>query len=150
MDNTEVSLANKKDKKPMSVAPNKKKKIACIVTFVVGVVMLIVGAVFLGLKLVEQPEIADGEYLVSAESWALENAEEQVVWDFTEMGKGVLTTDGHVHDYDFVWKLEDGELLIETDWLYELENKYDYKLDQSNGVLTLTDGDAEYVFVAQP
>lgn len=152
MDNLEINLSDTKTKKPMSVAPNKskKKKIACITTFVIGIIMLIVGAVFLVMRLTGQSEVADGEYLVSAENWALENAEEQVVWDFTEVGKGILTTDGHEHDYEFMWELEDGKLLIRTDWLYELDNTYEYKLDQSNGVLTLTDDDGEYMFVAQP
>ena len=31
----------------------------------------------------------------------------------------------------------------------ELNNEYDYSLDQSNGILTLTDDDESYRFVAQ-
>ena len=44
--------------------------------------------------------------------------------------------------------LEDGKLKIETKWLYDLENDYDYKLDQKSGILTLNDGENEYKFIA--
>ena len=81
------------------------------------------------------------------------NAEEtncipSVFWNFTEIGKGTLTTNNHVNDYDFIWALEDGKLLIETDWLYKLEDEYEYALDQNNGTLTLTKGDETIVFRA--
>ena len=124
----------------------KKKMIAGITTLAIGVVVLIVGVVFLVVRLVAGPGVPDGEYLVSAKEWTLEGAE-GVVWDFTEVGKGKLTTNNHVNDYDFIWSLEDGRLLIETDWLYELENAYDYKLDRGAGVLTLTEGEKEIKFV---
>ena len=91
--------------------------------------------------------MADAEYLVAAENWTLEDAE-GVIWDFTKIGEGTLTTNDHQNDYDFIWAIKDDKLLIETDWLYELENEYEYSLDQGAGVLTLTDGDSEYRFVA--
>lgn len=135
----------------------KKKKIISIAVFAVGMVTLVVGVVFLVLGLLRGAAMQDGEYLVSAGEWVLDNpncTEEdcagKVIWKFTEVGKGTLTTNGHVDDYDFIWSLLDGKLLIETDWKYQLENEYSYEVDQGSGVLTLTDdGGAAYKFVLQ-
>lgn len=144
-----------------------KKKIISIVILVVGVVVLGVGTVFLVLHLTQAPVVADGEYLVSAGEWVL-NSEEcsepeaskepeassecgtpSVIWKFTEIGKGTLTTNNHVNDYDFAWALEDGYLAMRTNWLYELDNNYEYKLDQKTGELTLTADGKDYRFVAK-
>lgn len=158
MENTEV----KKDKKKIDKVndPRKKKKILSIGVFVLGVIMLVVGIVFLVLSVLKGNAVADGEYLVAAENWVLTDCGDEdcdkVIWDFTEIGKGSLTTDGGEHNYDFKWAIKDGKLDIQTDWLYELNNEYEYSLDQSNGVLTLRDIDTEedaeveYRFAAQP
>jgi len=127
--------------------PLQKKKIISISVLVVGLVMLVVGVVFLVLGLVKGAGVADGEYLVAADNWTLENGP-GVIWDFTEIGKGTLTTNNHENDYDFIWAIEDGKLKIETDWLYNLENEYEYELDQSAGVLTLTSDEGTYKFLA--
>ena len=127
----------------------KKKKVISISVLVIGLITLVVGVVFLVLNIMQANKAADGDFLVTAGNWTLEN-EPGVVWDFTEIGKGILTTNNHINDYDFKWALEDGKLLIETDWLYDLENEYTYNLDQSGKVLTLTTGDgAEYKFFAK-
>ena len=150
---------DKSEVKPKKVKSDKqhgrdKKKIACITTFVIGMITLIVGVVFLVLGLTGKAAVADGEYLVDAGNWTLTDCNEddcdEVVWDFTEIGKGKLTTDGHAHDWDFAWALEDGKMIIKTDWLYELDDEYEYSLDQNTGVLTLKNDDAEYRFVVQP
>lgn len=125
---------------------DKKKLIISLIVMAVGIVTLVVGLVFLVLKLTSKPAVADGEYLVSAKEWVLED-EPSVVWDFTEVGKGTLTTDGHTNDYDFIWALEEGRLLIETDWLYKLENSYDYELDRGAGRLVLTSGEETVTLV---
>ena len=70
-----------------------------------------------------------------------------VIWQFTEVGKGTLTTNNHINDYDFIWALEDGRLKIETKWLYDLENEYEYELNQADKTLILKDDDKEIVFV---
>ena len=124
-----------------------KKQIATIVTFIIGLAVLITGLVFLILRFTKGSAMADGEYLVSATNWTLEN-ENGVIWDFTEIGKGTLTTNDHKNDYDFIWSLEDGELKIETKWLYDMENDYEYTLDQNSGILTLRDDENEYRFIA--
>lgn len=126
-----------------------KKKIISIAVMACGIIMLIVGVVFWALKLNETPAVADGEYLVTAGSWKLED-QDSLVWNFTEIGKGTLTTNNHLNDYTFTWALEDGKILIETDWLYTLNNQFSYKLDQNAGTLLLSDGDNEYRFLAQP
>lgn len=158
MENTEVKKDKKKTDKVKD--PRKKKKILSIGVFVLGVIMLVVGIVFLVLNVLKGNAVADGEYLVAAEKWVLTDCGDEdcdkVIWDFTEIGKGSLTTDGGERNYDFKWAIKDGKLDIQTDWLYELDNEYEYSLDQSNGVLTLRDTDTEedaeveYRFAAQP
>ena len=71
-------------------------------------------------------------------AWEREDAP-SVVWNFTEIGKGTLTTNGHQNDYDFIWAIDGDKIKIETDWLYALDDEYIYTLDQSAGVLTLGD-----------
>ena len=126
----------------------KKKKIIFISVFAVGLATLIAGAVFLVLNLTRGADVADGEYLVSVEKWVLSDSD-RVEWKFTEIGKGTLTTNAHENDYDFLWSLEDGKMKVETDWLYDLENEYDYKLDQNAGELILSADGEEHKFVAQ-
>ena len=140
---------------------NKRKLIVSLVVMIVGLIALVVGVVFLVLGLARKAEVPDGEYLISATEWTLEdgsncaNAESDanctggsgVIWKFTEAGKGSLTTNNHKNDYDFIWALEDGNTLkIETKWLYDLDNTYEYRLDKSAGRLTLADGEKEFVF----
>ena len=125
----------------------KKRKIISISAFVLGIAALVAGITFLVLNIIKSNHAADADYLVSAENWTLQDSD-SVVWDFTEISKGTLTTNNHENDYDFIWSLEDGKLKVETDWLYDLDNEFSYTLDQSAGTLTLTDNDGEYVFVA--
>lgn len=126
----------------------KKKKIVSITALVVGLITLIVGVVFLVINLTKVSSMQDGEFLVEKGNWTLEN-ESGVVWDFKEDGKGSLTTNEHVNDYDFTWEITDGKLKIQTEWLYSLENEYTYQLDQGAGVLTLSDETTTYKFVAE-
>lgn len=148
-----------------------KKRISLIV-FIIGLITLVAGVVFLIVRLNSGPSIQDGEYLVSVGEWKLEGGEclhakcgdntkcvnensestivcdgDNVIWNFTEIGKGTLTTNNHVNDYDFIWALEDGKLKIETDWLYTLDDEFEYTLDQNNTTLTLTSGETEIKFV---
>ena len=71
-----------------------------------------------------------------------------VAWDFDEIGKGKLTTNGGLDEYDFIWAIEDNKLKIETDWLYPLENEYEYELNQESGLLKLAGGEKVYYFYA--
>lgn len=122
-----------------------KKRIS-IILLIIGLITLIAGVVFLILKLTAEPSVHDGKYLVSISEW-VEQGEPNVIWKFTEIGKGTLTTNNHANDYDFAWTIEDGRLKIDTEWLYTLSNEFDYTLDQNENILTLTSGDEDTVFV---
>ena len=148
-----------------------KKRISLIV-LIIGLITLVVGVVFLIVRLTAKPGVADGEYLVSVGEWkekgdhcdqakcaegtkclgpdgepAMLCNDTGVIWNFTEIGKGTLTTNNHTNDYDFTWALEDGKLKIDTEWLYTLNNEFDYTLDQNENMLTLVNGDEEIIFV---
>ena len=122
-----------------------KKRISLIV-LIIGLLTLIAGVVFLIVRLTAGPSVADGEYLVSVGEWT-EQGEPSIVWNFTGIGKGTLTTNNHTNDYAFVWALEDGKLKINTEWLYTLNNEFDYVLDQGSNILTLTSGNETFTFV---
>lgn len=110
------------------------------VLFGVGVVALVIGLAFLIIKAVSGPSVNNAEFLISAGEWVKEG-EPKVIWDFTEVGKGKLTTDGHLNDYKFIWSIEGNKLKIETTWLYDLNDEFEYSLDQGAKVLTLKNPD---------
>ena len=122
-----------------------KKRVSLIV-LIIGLLTLIAGVVFLIVRLNAGPSIADGEYLVSVGEWK-EQDEPSVIWNFTEIGKGTLTTNNHTNDYDFVWAIEDGKLKVNTEWLYTLNDEFDYTLDQNGNMLTLTRDDEKTIFI---
>ena len=155
----------------------EKKKRFSFIIFVIGILVLVFGLVLILLKLINiDDRMQDGEYLVEKKEWALVHTsttdepwstgtefitncgsggvktncidEVEVIWQFTEIGKGTLTTNDHLNDYDFIWALEDGKLKIETSWLYLLENEYEYELNQESGLLKLADGEKFYYFTA--
>lgn len=123
----------------------KKKLIVSIILFVLGIIALVVGLVMLIIKLLTGPAIRDGEFLVDIGEWTLED-NSSVIWNFTEIGKGKLTTNNHVNDYDFLWSVEGGKLKIETKWLYQLNDEYEYELNQGNRKLTLNE---ETIFIGK-
>ena len=115
----------------------RKQKISIII-FIIGLVALVTGVVFLVLRLNRKATLQDGEYLVSVGSFQRED-EPGVIWDFTEIGKGKLTTNNHLNDYDCIWALEDGKIKIETAWLYDLNDEYEYQLRDGNLILIRDD-----------
>lgn len=121
-----------------------------IAVFVIGILVLIGGLVFLIVRLINQPKTEDADFLISAGEWVRED-EPTVIWDFAEIGKGMLTTDGHMNDYPFAWAIKDEKLKVETDWLYDLADEFDYTLDQGAKILTikLKDEDIEIKFQAK-
>lgn len=123
-----------------------KKKNLSITLFIIGLLALVAGVACLIFNLTKAPATLDGDFLVTVGKWSLEDSE-GVIWDFTEVGKGTLTTNDHENDYDFIWAIEGNKLKIETDWLYTLEDEYTYKLDQGAKKLVLTDDEGEYTFV---
>lgn len=127
-----------KEKKPRR-EKNKKLR-AGIVVFVIGMATLVAGTVVMLINLLSVPGIRDAEFLVQVGSFARQDAP-GVIWNFTEIGKGTLTTNNHENDYDFIWAIEGEKLKIETDWLYELNNEFDYKIDKEKNTLTLIGGE---------
>ena len=101
---------------------------------------------FLLINILATPKVLDAEYLVQTGEWQLED-EPTVIWQFTEVGKGVLTTNAHTNDYNFIWAIDGNKIKIETDWLYKLNNEYTYELNQSNNQLVLTNNDGTFIFV---
>lgn len=143
---------------------DKKKHFISIVILAIGAMVLLAGVIFLIIRLQENnTKVPDGEYLAEIGKWKLDATSEScdtapaelcvagdgVEWEFTEIGKGKLTTNNHINDYEFIWAIKDGRLMIETDWLYPLENEYELNLDQNNGIMTLTTKDNTYVFVGE-
>ena len=126
-------------KKTKKTKGPKAKKWAKVL-FALGMVTLIVGVSMLVVRLVSKPGVADAEFLVSTGEW-IKDGSQSVIWNFTETGKGKLTTDGHLNDYDFEWSIDGNKLKIDTAWLYELNDEFNYSLDQGNKTLTLTNKD---------
>ena len=119
-----------------------------LVIFIIGILALLGGGGFLAYKLLGGTNTADADLLISAGTW-IKDGEPSVVWQFTEIGKGTLTTNNHTNDYDFIWALDGNKLKIETAWLYNLENEYTYSLDQSGKTLSLTANNQTITFVAE-
>lgn len=111
-----------------------------LVAMIIGLIVLVAGLVFLIIKLVTMPRMDDAEFLITAGEWVRED-QSNVIWDFTEVGKGTLTTDEHLNNYDFTWSLEGGKLKIETSWLYDLNDEFNYSLNQGDKVLTIKNDD---------
>lgn len=123
-----------------------KKKLP-LITFIIGLAVFVAGGVFLAINFLAKPQTADADYLVQIGTWSEEGTNGSVVWNFSEIGKGTLTTNSHINDYDFIWALDKDTIKIETAWLYDLNNEYTYTLDQSAQKLTLTDSNSKvYTF----
>lgn len=122
----------------------KKKKILSIIVFIIGLITLIVGVGFLVSKLIQTSAAQDEERLISVGSWVRED-EPSVIWNFAEEGKGKLTTNDNQNSYDFIWKIENEKLKIETSWLYPIDNEYTYRIEQGNLVLLENENDNETI-----
>ena len=110
------------------------------VVLIVGIIALIAGVVVFLVRQNAQPPISDADFLINTGEW-VEETNATVIWDFTEIGRGKLTTDGHLNNYDFKWSLDNGKLTIETEWLYDLSDTFDYSIDQNTKELTIKNSD---------
>ena len=121
-----------------------------LITMIFGIIVLIAGVALITVKIITAPKMDDAEFLITAGEWVRED-QPNVIWDFTKVGQGMLTTDKHLNDYDFIWSLEGGKLKVETSWLYDLNDEFTYSLDQNGKVLTIknTDKNIEVKFKAQ-
>ena len=113
------------------------KKRFSIVIFIIGMVSLIIGTTILLINLLNTPASRDAEYLVEIGKWERADAP-GVIWDFTEIGKGTLTTNNHLNNYDFSWSIDGGKISIKTSWLYELNDEYVYNINRQENLLTLS------------
>lgn len=125
---------------------DKKKKISIIV-FIIGIILAIAGAVVLVMNIMHKNTTDSAEFLVATGTWQRQDQPE-VIWNFTEIGKGSLTSNNHTNDYDFVWMLDGDKIKIKTNWLYEKEDEFTYHIDQGAKTLTLKSGNEEYIFKA--
>lgn len=125
---------------------DKKKRISIIV-FIIGIILAIAGVVVLVINIMAKNTTDNAEFLISTGAWQRQD-QPDVIWKFTEAGKGSLTTNNHQNDYDFVWMLDGDTIKIRTNYLYEKEDEFTYKIDQSAKTLTLKSGDKEYIFTA--
>ncbi len=135
------SKKSKKAKKPFT----KARKIS-IAAFAVGMLVLIGGIGFCAWRYLKGAPVADARFLVEVGSWQMQD-EEPVIWKFTDIGHGTLTTNKHINDYDFIWALDGNEFKIDTNWLYTLSDAFTYELDQSARELKITSGDQTYTFI---
>lgn len=137
--------ASKSQKKKVRKPLTKLRKIS-IAVLVIGILALAGGGGFLAYKLTRTPGANDAEILVEVGEWQRED-EPSVIWDFKEIGKGTLTTNDGENGYDFVWAFEDGKLKIDTDWLYTLNDEYEFSLDQEARSFEIRSGDETIKFV---
>ena len=114
----------------------KNKRKGPIIVFAIGFVVLMAGLAFFIYKMTSGSNMADADFLVSIGKWVREDTS-NVVWDFKEIGKGALTTDNFANNYDFTWALDGDKMKIETSWLYDLNNEFEYDLNQNSKTLTL-------------
>ena len=125
---------------------DKKQKIS-IITFIIGIILAIAGVIVLVINIMAKNTTDSAEFLVATGEWQRQD-QSDVIWKFTEIGKGTLTTNNHTNDYDFTWMLDGDTIKIKTNWLYEKEDEYTYKIDRGAKTLTLKSGDTEYVLKA--
>ncbi|MBQ3293699.1 hypothetical protein IJG96_01010 [Candidatus Saccharibacteria bacterium] len=134
--------------KPKKHLP-KKAKLALIISAAVLAAAGIVVALFLFVFKHEEPEIVltDRDYLI-AHAWEKQGAP-TVIWTFRTDGSGEITTNKQNY-YSMKWSLEQDTLLsIKTDWLYELNNSFDFAYDKDSDSFTVKnkDDETESVFV---
>ncbi len=111
-------------------SPKKAKLIAGITTAVLGAGALAASLTFFIIDMNSKPGMRDAEFLVEKGTWVMQSDTPEVIWNFTEIGKGTLTTNNHIDDHEFKWSIENGKLKIETEWLYTLYDELAYTLDQ--------------------
>ncbi len=116
-------------------SPKKAKLIAGITTAVLGAGALAASLAFFIIDMNSKPGMRDAEFLVEKGTWVMQSDAPEVIWNFTEIGKGTLTTNNHIDDHEFKWSIENGKLKIETEWLYTLYDELTYTLDQKTQTL---------------
>ena len=111
----------------------KKSKLPLIIGIIVALLVAGAAAFYFLYWTRREPVIVltDAEYLMEVKSWEKQDAP-TVIWTFSEDGKGELTTNKSNY-YDFEWSLEKGEpqiLKIQTAWLLDLDDSFEFVLDR--------------------
>lgn len=138
-----------KIKKPKDPVKSKKaKKLALIISGSVLGLGLIGAALWYFVFRKVEPPLSDAEFLVSVGTWEKSGAS-KVKWIFKEDGKGTLTTNNMINDYEFTWELENDTLKISTAWLYSLEDEFSFSLNREENSFTVVskEDEKESVFV---
>lgn len=125
---------------------NLRRRAISVAVFLCGVISLVAGVVALVYGLARSDEVSAAAFLVKAGPWQRQDAPD-VTWQFTSIGAGTLTTDGGEHEYPFTWALVDGQLKVDTEWLYTLNDAYDFSLNQSTSKFTLKTAQGTVAFV---
>ncbi len=130
-----------------------KKKTKIII--LVSVLVLVLAGIGVGLffllsnKPEPEPVLSDTEYLIKIESWEKTGAP-TVIWTFRDDRVGELTTN-KTNYYTTKWALEEdgAKLHILTNWLYELDDTFEFSLDRENNTFTVKNlaDETESVFV---
>ena len=137
MDEEKTKIEIKVEEKPSPESKSGKKKVGIIV-FCLGMVTSVAGLTFFLVNLFTEPGLRDAEYLVEIGTWTRKD-QPSVIWQFTEVGKGTLTTNAHTNDYDFIWAISGNKLEVETEWLHNLEDEFSYVLSQDEPELILNE-----------
>lgn len=122
------------------------KKRLSIIVFIIGIIALLGGGSFLIYDLLKPTVSSDADFLIQIGTWQKQD-EPKVIWTFSEVGKGSLTTNQHINDYDFEWSIDNDKLTIKTAWLYDLIDEYTFVLNQNNKTFTLTKDKETSTFV---
>lgn len=130
----------------------KKARLAIIIGSVV-VGLAVVGALlyFLVFRKEEPVVVLTDRDILVAHAWEKQDAP-TVIWTFHADGTGEITTNKSNY-YDMKWYFEqDGEdrtLKIDTAWLYELNDSFNFTLDRENSSFTVKNlaDEGESVFV---
>ena len=131
---------------------SKKARLAIIIGGVIGGLAMIGILLYFLVFRKEAPVVVltDRDILVS-HAWEKEEAP-TVIWTFRADGTGELTTNKSNY-YDMNWYFEQEEdkqiLKINTAWLYELNDSFEFALDRENNSFTVKNlaDEGESVFV---
>ncbi|MBR3204184.1 hypothetical protein IKF81_00680 [Candidatus Saccharibacteria bacterium] len=115
----------------------KSKKPLIISLIIIALVLAAGGASYYFFFRKKSPLIlsSESEYLIETKSWEKVDAP-SVIWTFNEQGKGEITTNKSNY-YEMEWELSDKTLKIDTNWLYELNDSFDFFLNREEKSFTV-------------
>ena len=140
----------KKEKKHRKLS--KKARLVIIIGSIVGGLAIIgVLLYFLVFRKVEPVVVLSDRDILVSHAWEKKDTS-TVIWTFRADGTGELTTNKSNY-YDTKWRLEQEDdkqiLKIDTAWLYELNDSFEFVLDRENDSFSVKNlaEETESVFV---